>query len=173
VIRPLASRCRLLATRGRREWAPRDRGSVLLLFPVAVLVVVVLAAITVDSAIVFLGQREVANTVAAAANDAATIGVSNGTFYRAGAVELDPATAEQMATERVRVGLDGDRFRDLRVDVTVIGGAEGCPPSVRVHASATVAHVFAPAVPGAPRRSTVEATSVAAPAQSDAGNCTI
>lgn len=147
-------------------------GSTLLLFPVGVLIVVILAAITVDSAIVFLGQREVANSVAAAANDAATIGVGNRAFYRAGTVELDGATVDQLARERVRAALDPDRFHDLRVDVTVVAASgNGCPPTVRVHASATVAYVFARAVPGAPRRATVEANSIAGPAQSDARGC--
>ncbi|HUQ62287.1 MAG TPA: hypothetical protein VM121_00855 [Acidimicrobiales bacterium] len=143
----------------------------MLLFPVAVLVVIILAAITVDSSIVFLGQREVANSVAAAANDAATIGVGNGAFYRAGAVELDPGTAEQLAIERVRAALDTERFRDLRVDVQVVGARGGCPPSVRVHASATVAYVFARGVPGAAPRATVEAVAVAAPTGSSAARC--
>ncbi|MDQ6927341.1 MAG: hypothetical protein M3159_01605 [Actinomycetota bacterium] len=157
---------------GRRHRRALESGSVLLLFPVAVLVVIVLAAITVDSAVVFLGQREVANSVAAAANDAATIGVGNGAFYRAGAVELDPGTVDRLATQRVRAALDGDRFRDLRVDVTVVpAAAPGCPPTVRVHASASVAYVFARALPGAPARAQVEATSLAAPTQDDSPDC--
>jgi hypothetical protein len=142
-----------------------------LLFPVAVLIVAVLAGITVDSSIVFLGQREVANSVAAAANDAATVGVGNRAFYQAGAVELDGGTADRLARQRVQAALDPGRFHDLRVDVTVAASSNGCPPTVRVHASATVAYVFARAIPGAPRRATVEATSMAAPAQSDMPGC--
>jgi hypothetical protein len=143
-----------------------------MLFPAAVLIVVMLAAVTVDSAIVFLGQREVANSVAAAANDAATIGVGNRAFYRVGTVELDAGTVDQLARERVRAALDSSRFHDLRVDVSIVAaGSAGCPPSVRVHASATVAYVFARAVPGAPARATVEATSIAAPAQSVLPGC--
>lgn len=138
-----------------------------MLFPVAVLIVVVLAAITVDAAVAFLGQREVANSVSGAANDAATIGVGNRAFYRAGAIELDPGTVDRLARERVRAALDPDRFHDLRVSVTVVQSGGGCPPTVRVHASATVAYVFARALPGAPARAAVEATAVAAPSQSD------
>jgi uncharacterized membrane protein len=148
-----------------------ERGSVLLLFPVAVLVVVILAAITVDSTVMFLGQREVANAVAGAANDAASVGVGNSSFYRAGAVELDPGTVERLAMERVRAALDAGRFRDLRVEVAVVPGGVGCAPAVRVHASATVGYVFARAIPGAPARARVEATSVAAAEQSAGGVC--
>jgi hypothetical protein len=134
-------------------------------------VVVILAAITVDSTVMFLGQREVANAVAGAANDAASMGIGNSSFYRAGAVELDPGTAERLATERVRAALDDDRFRDLRVEVAVVPGGPGCAPAVRVHASATVGYVFARALPGAPARATVEAQSVAAAAKSTSGPC--
>ena len=60
----------------------RQRGSVLLLFPAAVLIVLVLSAITVDSSIAFLAQRELANATAAAANDAASRAVDGQAFYR-------------------------------------------------------------------------------------------
>lgn len=142
-----------------------------MLFPVAVLVVVILAAITVDSTVMFLGQREVANAVAGAANDAASLGVGNSSFYQAGAVELDPGTVERLVTERVRAALDDDRFRDLRVEVAVVPGGASCEPAVRVHAEATVGYVFARAIPGAPARATVEATSVAAAVESPGGAC--
>jgi hypothetical protein len=142
-----------------------------LLFPAAIVVVVILAAITVDSAVMFLGQREVTNAVAGAANDAATIGVGNTSFYRAGTIELDRGTVERLATERVRAALDDERFQDLSVDVTVVPGVAGCAPTVQVHASATVAYVFARALPGAPARATVESTSTAATAESDLVGC--
>lgn len=142
-----------------------------MLFPAAVLIVVILAAITVDSAIVFLGQREVVNSVAAAANDAATIGVSNSAFYRAGAVELDVGTVRAITEQRVRAALSGDRFHDLQVGVIVLPATAGCPPSLRVEASATVAYLFARAIPGAPARATVRAFAVAAPAAADTVGC--
>src|SRR3712207_1178709 len=48
---------------------PRDEtGSALILMPAAVLVLVILAAIAVDAAIMFLGERELAAATAAAAN---------------------------------------------------------------------------------------------------------
>ncbi len=88
----------------------------LLLFPAAVLVVVVLAAIAVDVSIAFLGQREVANATVAAANDAAGLGVSNRGFYEEGRVELDPGTVERLAIERVHAVLGPSRFHDLGVN---------------------------------------------------------
>ncbi|HEX9531019.1 MAG TPA: hypothetical protein VF954_07765, partial [Acidimicrobiales bacterium] len=90
-----------------------DRGSVLLLVPAAVLVLVILGAIAVDSAVVFLGQRELANGADAAANDAATA-FSDPAFYRAGgttAIDSRQATAVVEASLAARqmsgVTLDG------------------------------------------------------------------
>ena len=144
----------------------------LLLFPAAVLIVIVLAAITVDAAIAFLGQREVANAVVGAANDAAGQGVGNAAFYQGGRVDLDPATAQQLAVDRVTAVLDPERFRDLAVDVAVSpSSSPGCPPTVRVSASARVATLFAAAIPGGPSHRDVRATAVAHPSQADQPGC--
>lgn len=144
----------------------------LLLFPAAVLVVVVLAAIAVDTSIAFLGQRELANATAAAANDAASQGVGNTTFYQFDQVELDGDTATEVATERVRAVLDPARFRGLRVEVVVVPAAvPGCPPAVWVRASATVSYLFARAVPGGPGEAGVASTSVASPRQAGEDGC--
>lgn len=148
-----------------------QHGSVLLLYPAAVLIVVVLAAIAVDAAIAFLGQREVANAVAAAANDAAGEGVGNAAYYRGNRIDLDPGAVQQVAVDRVTAALDRGRFQGLAVDVTVAPPeAPGCPPRVRVHASAHVPTLFAPAIPGAAHQTRVEASAVGAPRQAP-GRC--
>jgi len=165
---PPDRRCR----RRRLRADPSLRGSVLLLFPAAVLIVIVLAAITVDSAIAFLGQREVANAVVGAANDAAGAGVGNRAFYEGGNVELDPVAVQQLAVDRVTAALDSDRFRDLAVDVSVGPPVTpGCPPEVRVRASARVETLFAAAVPGGPADREVHATAAARPSQADQPRC--
>ena len=136
----------------------------LLLFPAAVLIVVVLAAIAVDSAIVFLGQREVANAVTAAANDAAGAGVGNRAFYQGGRVELDPATVHRLAVDQVVAALDGERFAGLQVDVDVApAAASGCPPVVRVRASASISSLFAAALPGDGGQVRVTSTATGSP----------
>lgn len=50
---------------------PRERGSVMMLMPAAVVIVLLLGAITVDSAIVYLAQRQAYNVAFDAANDTA------------------------------------------------------------------------------------------------------
>jgi hypothetical protein len=144
---------------------------VLLLFPAAVLVVVVLAAIAVDAAIAFLGQREVANAVVAAANDAAGAGIGDQAFYRESTVDLDPSTVAVLAEERVRAVLDPGRFHGLKVDVDVVPASTGCPARVRVRATATMDALFANALPGGPRQTRVSAVATGSPRQDVAPGC--
>ncbi|HEX2042036.1 MAG TPA: hypothetical protein VHF24_05295 [Acidimicrobiales bacterium] len=143
----------------------------LLLFPAAVLIVVVLAAIAVDGAIAFLGQREVANAVVAAANDAAGAGIADRAFYRESTVDLDPSAVAVLAEERVRTVLDPGRFHRLEVDVAVVRAAGACPPRVRVRASATVDTLFADALPGGARQTLVSAVATGSPRQDASPAC--
>jgi hypothetical protein len=117
----------------------------------------VLGAIAVDFSIAFLGERELAGATAAAANDAAARAVSNRDFYRDGVVVLDDAAATELAIDEVRSALDRERYHDVRVTVGVTPGGR----TVVVTASAEVDYVFARALPGAPGRARVAATSSA------------
>ena len=111
----------------------RERGSVLLLVPAGLLVLLVLAAIAVDGAVVFLAQRELAGAAAAAANDAAT-GVDEGAFY-AGEVALDGGRAAETAVQAVAArrphGVDVVGSPDVVVagtTVTVVVAGRVRPP---------------------------------------------
>lgn len=141
----------------------------LLLFPAAVLVVVVLAAVAVDSSIAFLGERELANATAAAANDAAGRAISDPAFYQGDRIELDPVSVERVAVGRVRAALDNGRHHDVVVEARASPPATaGCSWTVRVTASSRVAYIFSRAVPGGPDSVAVQATTVAGPQQSAA-----
>ena len=144
-----------------------ERGSVLLLFPAAVLVVVVLAAMAVDASIAFLGERELSAAVAAAANDAATRAIDERAFYDGGRVELDPGGVARVAEARVRTSLSTGRHRDLTVRAVVVRAGGGCDWALRVEASAQVRYLFAPALPGGPNQATVGATAISSPVQVD------
>ena len=131
-----------------------DRGSVLMLVPAAVLVLLVLGAICVDSAVVFLGQRDLANRTAAAANDIAGFAVSDAAFYeRSGAVDLDDDRADAF----VRLAFPAERppggFESWQADADAAGDR------VVVAAQAEVRSIFAKAIPGAPDTTTVRARS--------------
>lgn len=140
------------------------RGSVLLLFPAAVLVMLVLAAIAVDLSAAFLAQRELADATAAAANDAATLALSDADFYRAGRVTLDAVLLQQIAEQRISLVLDARRHQHLAIQaVPVEPAAPGCAWAVRVSASSSVRYLFAPAIPGGPDEARLQAFSIAWP----------
>ena len=139
-----------------------DRGSVLILVPAAVLVLLILGAIAVDSAVVLLAQRELANTTAGVANDIAGAGVSDDAFYADGAVRLDQRAADSRVT--AAFGIDrmpaGFEAWDGTARVDAGSGAQ-----VTVEAWAQVSYVFAGALPGVRSTTVVRATSVASARQ--------
>ena len=125
---------------------------------------VALAAITVDSAIAFLAQRQLLNATAAAANDAATGAVSESAFYEANRVELSSSSVEAVAVARIHLLVDQARHHDLVVEVDALPpvGA-GCAWTVRVSASSRVDELFGRAMPGSSGQVAVRAQSVASP----------
>jgi uncharacterized membrane protein len=139
---------------GRRRHRPTETGSALILVPAAVLVLVVLAAIAVDSAAVFLGQRQLAEAAATAATDAAGA-ISEPTFYQTGTITLDPSEAQHLAAASIAA-------QDLHavklagpIQVTVAGR------QVCVTLTGEVPVIFGRALPGVPRDTTVHATATA------------
>jgi uncharacterized membrane protein len=136
----------------------RERGSVLMLMPAAVLVLVILAAICVDSAVMFLGEREAANAADGAAESVAAALVDEAWYRETGQVRLtcdgpriaDVATASFEA--RAPTWLD-----DGHVEVVDCDDA-----GVTVRATAVVGFVFSKAIPGARDRGSVSATASAA-----------
>ena len=132
-----------------------ERGSALMLVPAAVLVLIMLAAITVDSAIVFLAQRDVANRAAAAANDIAGVALADEALYGGDDLVLD-GEAAQAYVARI-IGQAPLPARYLRMEATVaIDGSQ-----VEVSAVAEVRRLFAPALAGLRTTATVEAVSTA------------
>lgn len=130
-----------------------------MLFPAVVLVLVVLAAIAVDAAVAFLGERELAATVAAAANDAAVGGIDRGAFYRCGALQADPATAASVARAAI-AARTSDAVTITHVEVHT--DPRAAEPRVRVSARGTVRLIFSAAIPGGTETLTVDAVSSAA-----------
>lgn len=124
-----------------------ERGSVLLLMPAAVLVVVILGAIAVDRAIIFEAQRDLVSTAQAAANDAAS-GLDLDRLHRDGEVDADTV----LIGERIRA-TTAAAPPGTTLEWEVVG------TTVRVRARREVRLLFAPAVPGA--HATVEVTAVA------------
>ena len=136
-----------------------ERGSALLLMPAGVLVVLILGALAVDSAVLFLGERELADLTAAAANDAATAALDAESFYDCGSLQLD----EMRAREVVRAVVGARSSDAVEVSgVSVAVSNDVARPEVTVAAQGTVQLVFTPAIPGAARTRVVSARSTAA-----------
>jgi Flp pilus assembly protein TadG len=133
------------------------RGSALMLVPAGVLVLVALAAMAVDTGVVYLGQRQLADAVSAAANDAAGAGISDAGFYRSGAVRLDESRVASVVCATIR-SQSANTVQAVAIEVAVSARV------VSVRAIGRVPRVFGGAIPGVSRNQAVraEATAVAA-----------
>lgn len=110
-----------------------DRASVLMLMPAAVLIVLLLGAVAVDSAIVYLRQRQAYNVAFDAANDAAGAGFDLEIARTDGEIVYDPDRVTALARQAVdAAGIDELRMVDARAD------GDG----VVVTVSVTVRHLF-------------------------------
>lgn len=125
----------------------------LVLVPAGFLVLVLLGALAVDSAVAYQAQQKLHDELAAAATDAVSAGVSRPSFYGSGTVSLDPAAVDE-AICRSMAAQGGTDLRGLRVSAVISGR------TLQVTGSATVNGVFGRAVPGFGTRS-VHATAQA------------
>lgn len=138
----------------RRRW--RDRGSALILMPACLLVLLVLASIAVDMALVHLRQRQALDVAASAANDAVTAGADHAAL-RSGRYSVSPAAARQVVARTVAasqlaphvvgsptVVVDGDRVEvtlTLEADYLFTGVMPGTPDATTVTATASATAV--------------------------------
>ncbi len=103
--------------RPRRSPCGTNRGSVLMLMPAAVVIVLLLGAIAVDSAIVYLEQRQAYNVAFDAANDAAGAAIDRDIARRSGEIVYDPGRVREVAAATVAAaGLDELTLIDARND---------------------------------------------------------
>lgn len=102
--------------RGRSE-----RASVLMLMPAAIVIVLLLGAIAVDSAIVYLEQRQAYNVAFDAANDAAGAGLDRDLVRTTGQFVHDPAQVREIAAATVAASaMDHLTLVAARVDDGVV-----------------------------------------------------
>jgi uncharacterized membrane protein len=133
-----------------------QRGSVLMLVPAAVLVLLILGAIAVDSAVVFLAQRDLANRTAAAANDIAGASAEDTSFYRGGAITLDVDAGRRFVDATFAPARRPVGYTAWGADVRSVSDR-----TIDVAAWAEVKYVFAGAIPGMPDTTRVTAHSTA------------
>ena len=95
-----------------------DRGSALMLVPAAVVITVILASFTLNSALTFLAEQELERTASAAANDAVSA-IGQGTFYEAGGYVVDSEFGNAM-TLRAVAPRTTDSVRDVVVELALL-----------------------------------------------------
>jgi hypothetical protein len=145
-----------MIVRRRRQGRNDDKGSVLAMVPAAFLVLIILAGIAVDSAAAYLGQRQLSDELAGAANDAAGAALSRSAFYSTGTVAIDPSAAATVVCQSMATSADGN-LHDVAVSMAVQG------PTIGVRATATVDEIFGRLLPGVHQRQvSAVATAVAA-----------
>lgn len=138
-----------------REAHLDERGSVLVLVPVGFLVLILLGVLAVDSAVAFLGQRQLADATAGAANDAATAALGNAAFYGSGTLVIDPSEAATVVCRSFAAQGDSDLHR-VTLSIAVTGRV------IRVRAHAQIDAVFGRVLPGLGHRAvSAEATAAA------------
>ena len=125
-----------------------------MLVPAAVLVLFVLGALVVDSAAVWLGQRQLQNAAAVAATDAVSA-VDSHAYYSSGAVVLDPAAASRVAL----ASLSAESLSDVTISGAPTVQVQG--RQVCVSLAGTVRPIFGRALPGFGGPRTVHARSTA------------
>lgn len=142
----------------QRSRAAHDRGSVLMLMPAGVLVVLLLGAISFDLSLVFLRQRQASSVAVDVANDLASAAFDETTFRATGRFELDPGRADRIGRALVDASDLAGEVTSFRIDITG-------PDRIRVTLTVRVQYVFAKAIPGAADGTTVtaHATAVAVP----------
>src|SRR4051794_25980083 len=124
-----------------------------MLMPAAMLVLLVLASIMVDFAVVGMRSRELHNAASGAANDAATAALS-ADGLRSGATWIDADRARDLIiAELAQQGFVLDRPPNISVSL------DGLEITVTLHA--THEYLFSPVVPGAPDTFTVDVSATA------------
>jgi Flp pilus assembly protein TadG len=118
------------------RWA-REDGNTLVLFPAAILIMFVLAAIAVDAAVTLNARREVADIAATAANDAVTA-LAAEAFYGEGTIEFDLDLAAQRVAAVVGARGDDRGQGGLTVTCAPPAPVPGDPLALRVVCRGTV-----------------------------------
>jgi len=139
--------------RRRRGRQGGDRGSVLMLVPAGLLIVLIMASIAVDMSLVHLRQRQAYDLAVGAANDAATAALDPASV-RSGAGVADHDRAVAVARRVVEASNLSAEVVGAPV-VRIEGGR------VEVQISMRADYIFAGVVPGAPDGMTVTASASA------------
>jgi Flp pilus assembly protein TadG len=132
-----------------------ERGSVLILVPAGVLVLLILGAICVDFSIAYLAQRQLHDAATAAVNDAAGAALDEARLRTGGSAVLDP----DRAADVVRDSLAASVRAPVELSSAPRVAVEGTRVTVALEGDAP--YLCSGAVPGAPKRAHVRAVATA------------
>lgn len=136
---------------GRERGTAGERGSSLMLMPVAVLIFIILGAFAVDFSAARLARREMIAAAQSAAQDAAIAGLDEAAYYDDGSIRFDERDARAQAVASLAAADPTIVLEGFTLD----GG------SVVVTVAADVSTIFAKAVPGGPDNFRVRAQASA------------
>ncbi len=142
--------------------APRSRdesGTALLLIPAGILIVMILAAITVDAAVVYLGERAAFDSASGAANDLAAVSLDEVAYRTDGTVRPRDDLPQLAASivPAVETATSGALVPGtVHVSVRALDGGR-----IEVVVSGRVRRIFVGIIPGAARYVEVRARAVA------------
>ncbi len=144
---------------GSRHRSRDESGTALLLVPVGILVVMILAAITVDAAVVYLGERAAFDSASGAANDLAAVSLDEVAYRADGSVRPrdDLPRLVSSIVPAVETATEGALVPgSVRVSVRALDGGR-----VEVVVSGRVRRIFVGIIPGADSEVEVSARAVA------------
>jgi hypothetical protein len=136
---------------GERAALQGDEGSMLVLMPVAVLIVLLLGAIAADLSHVHGAKRELMDVARSAANDAATAGIDraglrSGADLGAGQLPFDATRACAAARRGIELRRFAENLRDFSCDTDLVSSDGG--RSVTISLGMDVDYLFARSLPG-------------------------
>ena len=115
----------------RRRPESAERGSTMLLAPIALLIVMMLGAVTLEVAAMHLHQRQLHDLATSIANDAATVGFDVDQFRTDQSITIDSSAAQSVIGPSIAIS----NLPEARAEgFTVLPGAE---PSVQVDLAVT------------------------------------
>ncbi|MGH9247004.1 MAG: hypothetical protein ACRD29_22335 [Acidimicrobiales bacterium] len=129
-----------------------------MLWPAALLVVLLLASIAVDFSIILMGRRELRWAADAAANDAVTYGIDQAHYRNTGEIRLDADRVHEAVANSLRA-----RGLPYELRGSPIITIDDATDEVVVALTADIPYLFADGFPGLPDTETVEVAGDATP----------
>lgn len=133
-----------------------------MLVPAGFVILVLLAVLSIDTALQYLARKELADIAASAANDAAVVGIDEDEYYRCGRIVLVEEQAQDAADQTAARRGAGDAVRAVTLDATVAQSADSGEWTVTILAEGQVDLVFSPAVAIGARSRDVRAVATSA-----------